>query len=379
MNQFQIICEIISGSHLYGTNQPDSDYDYVGVVIPPLTTYFTNNHFEQFNSIVDAEIYAKEGKYQEFKYRFENPKNDRTLYSINKAVKLCADNNPNMMDLLYAPEQFWKHMDPRWYQFIDNRHLFLSKKCKHTFLGYAQSQLARLKAHMKWTKNPPVKPERKELGLSLDKKWYNEGLFANMLHQFKSEIVNKLSDMFIEKELVAPSDNLNSDVGKVLADVPYSFFATYVPGFFLSVAKRYLNEEKAEELEGELAYFFAMKNWREYEQWKTNRNPKRYATEEKHGYDTKHGGHLIRLLLMAEEILEKHTITLPLKQGDRELVMSIRDGAFTYDKLIELSQAIIHRVERVYETSTLQKGPERQKIDEILYETLYEHTKGDIV
>jgi hypothetical protein len=36
------------------------------------------------------------------------------------------------------------------------RHMFLSKRIRHTFTGYAYSQLKRLEGHYQWLKNPPT-------------------------------------------------------------------------------------------------------------------------------------------------------------------------------------------------------------------------------
>jgi hypothetical protein len=71
--------------------------------------------------------------------------------------------------------------------------------------------------------------------------------------------------------------------------------------------------------------------------WESHRNPARAALERQHGYDTKHALHLVRLLRMGREILEigRLVVTRP----DREELLAIRAGAWTFDQLIDRAEA----------------------------------------
>ena len=49
---------------------------------------------------------------------------------------------------------------------VENKHLFLSKKAKFTFSGYANAQMKRINTHYRWLKNPPkAPPQRSDYGL----------------------------------------------------------------------------------------------------------------------------------------------------------------------------------------------------------------------
>ena len=54
-----------------------------------------------------------------------------------------------------------------WDIILKNKNLFLSKKCKYTYLGYAFSQVNAIKRHRKWFVDPPSdKPKRSDFGLT---------------------------------------------------------------------------------------------------------------------------------------------------------------------------------------------------------------------
>ncbi len=85
----------------------------------------------------------------------------------------------------------------------------------------------------------------------------------------------------------------------------------------------------------ERAYRAALKHWNNYQVWRRNRNPARAELEEKHGYDTKHAMHLLRLLRMGEEILQEGVVRV--KRPDAAWLKGVRDGALTYEEVIDLA------------------------------------------
>jgi len=83
LDESWIIYEVLSGSHAYGLNTPDSDKDYRGILIPPREYYFS-----PFKSIEQ--------------YESKNP--DRTIFELKKFVRLATDNNPNILELLFIDD-----------------------------------------------------------------------------------------------------------------------------------------------------------------------------------------------------------------------------------------------------------------------------------
>lgn len=156
--------ETIMGSHAYGvadTSVRDKipDYDVYGFAIPPkemifkhLTGYIDGfgtppPGFDQYQKhhIMDADANAGHGKEW-----------DLQIFNIVKFFELCRQNNPNMIDSLFTPENCVVHCTQIGRMVRDKRRLFLSKEAWKKFRGYAHAQLKKMN-----DKNPIGK--RKEI------------------------------------------------------------------------------------------------------------------------------------------------------------------------------------------------------------------------
>lgn len=162
-----VMYETIMGSHAYGcadTSVKDepADFDVYGWAIPPKEYIFpgTKGHilafgekpgtsiwfgprpkgFEQFQKhhILDADALGGQGKEW-----------DLSIFNIVKYFQLCWENNPNMLDSLFTPDNCVVHCTQIGQMVRDNRKLFLSKEAWKKFRGYAHAQL-----HKMVTKNP---------------------------------------------------------------------------------------------------------------------------------------------------------------------------------------------------------------------------------
>jgi hypothetical protein len=87
-----------------------------------------------------------------------------------------------------------------------------------------------------------------------------------------------------------------------------------------------------------------------------------------HG-NSKHAMHLVRLTRMAKEILLEGTVKV--KRPDAEELNAIRDGAWTYDELIEWADKKNKELDEIYRKKEyiVPKKPNSKKIHE-LYDTL---------
>lgn len=119
----RLILKVVAGSHSYGTNTPDSDYDYRGVCIPPVENLLgLSDQFEQHET--------------------KNP--DEVIYSLKKFVRLALHNNPNILDALFVDDKDIVFINDFGKELRDLRYSFLSKRVFHTYGGYAHSRLKNL-------------------------------------------------------------------------------------------------------------------------------------------------------------------------------------------------------------------------------------------
>lgn len=326
------VFQCISGSHLYGTNTALSDVDERGVFIPP------KEYFLGFSKRIE---------------QIEDKKNDIVYWDIRKFLQLTADCNPTMVELLFIPENKWIISSKEWEVVVANRESFISKKARFTFAGYAMSQANRIKRHRNWLLNPPKnKPERKDFGLPEDRALIQSdqiGAFNVLLSMYLEQVKQfhplkeQLDEMLETKQfigIVQSCENMNFDLVKQILPI---------------------SDNLIEALAREKRYIQAKSQWDKYQNWKKTRNPERAKLEEKFKFDCKHGSHLYRLLSEGEELLLKHTITLP--RPDAELLLEIRNGKYSYDELMEMIGNVDLKFDKLYQETTLPKTPDFTKID----------------
>lgn len=169
---YKLILFTLAGSRFYGTHyelgehpfKPDyvSDSDYRGVfVADPDTKLGMSNHIEQIevkkgkDGTVPKDQQALIKELNE-KLGMDMPLDeDIALYEVKKFIGLALENNPNIMDLLFADDDAVLYSNKKGKKLLKNKDIFISKKTKFTFSGYAISQLQRIKGHNKWINKYP--------------------------------------------------------------------------------------------------------------------------------------------------------------------------------------------------------------------------------
>lgn len=238
---------------------------------------------------------------------------DKVVYSLKKFASLAADCNPSIIEVLWVDDTDILMADQFGTQLRNIRRDFISKKARWTFSGYAIAQLKRIKTHRQWLLNPPKNvPTRGEFGLSE---------------------TSKVSKSELGAYDAAQKDGIELELSKEL----------------LTVFTR------------EKQWQSAKQHYEQYVNWTKTRNPARAEMEAKFGYDVKHGMHLCRLMRMCKEILVTGEVLV--KRPDREELLAIRNGEWSYDRLIEFAEKAEAECAALYETSTLRKEPDRVKLD----------------
>ncbi len=288
----------VTGSRAYGTSTPESDYDYKGICIPTIDYYVGMSKFDQR----------------------EDKQNDITIYGISRFFELAQAVNPNIIELLFVDETSIVYKHPVMDRIIENKKLFLSKKAKHSFSGYAFAQLKRIKGHKKWLDNPLKKPERENYGLPV-------------MPKFGKEKVRALATLGDETLINICGNN------------------------------------SLEYIQKESQYYKDMADYIRYKDWREHRNNVRAELEATAGYDTKHASHLIRLIRMAKEIATEKTIHT--FRPDREFLMDVRKGKYTYEEIIEMAEKEEAELEDLFEKSDLPYTVDFKKIESLLQSILF--------
>jgi predicted nucleotidyltransferase len=328
------------GSHAYGTNVATSDEDFKGVAIPTKKYFLGTMHrFEQ------AELKA--------------PDPDAVIYDIRKFFNLAADCNPNIIEVLHTDPSDHFIVTPIGQQILDHKDDFLSKKIKFTFMGYSVAQLKRIKTHKRWIMNPPKSPPtRKEMGLPEQTLIPQDQLMAANAEVQKE--LDRFQFDFMEGLEESQKISIRGTVNEMLAELKITS-----DQHWMSAARKIgLDDNFIHLMQLEREYAGAKREWDQFKNWEKTRNPARSALEAKYGYDTKHAYHLVRLIRMCREILITGKVLV--KRPDREELLSIRNGAWTYEQLIDFADREEKELNELYLTSTaLPKFPDKEKLDQL--------------
>jgi predicted nucleotidyltransferase len=249
---------------------------------------------------------------------------DHVRFELRKFMRLAAAANPTVLELLFTEQEDHLTVTPAGRRLLDARDRFLSARLADTFNAYAVGQLRRIKTHRRWLLEPPTKaPTRADFGLPEATAIPKDQLGA--------------AEALVEKGQLGEAD---------------------VSDNFLELLAR------------EKRYKHARQEWEQYRTWLARRNPARAALEAAHGYDTKHAMHMMRLQRMAVEILE--TGQVRVRRPDREELLRVRDGAWSYDALIDASDNMTRRVETLKLQSALPAEPDLDGLNTLCIEIVEE-------
>lgn len=312
-----IIFECISGSRAYGLDTVSSDTDIKGVFILPKDIFYSLDYIGQVN----------------------NESNDIVYYELRKFIELCANNSPNILEMLNVPEKCILFKHPLFEAISIN--LFLSKQCELSFANYAYSQIKKARGLEKKIVNPMEK-ERKTV---LD--------FCYILSNEKSIALKS----FLEQQKIQA---INCGLSRIphMKDC-YNLFHSIELNYSGIAKNEYSNDVNLSTIpKGETAiamlffnkdgYSSYCKKYREYWEWVEKRNDSRYSATISHGknYDSKNMMHTFRLLHMAKEIAIEGKIHVA--RSDREFLLDIKNGKFQYEELVEKAEFLKNELTELY-------------------------------
>lgn len=304
----RIILLGLGGSYAYGTNNENSDIDFRGITLNTVSDLLGMTEFEQ--------------------YQHENT--DTVIYSFNKIVRLLLECNPNTIEILELDEEQYLIKTALGQELLDHKGMFLSKRAAKSFGGYAGAQLRRLQNAIARDSMPQTERERHILNS-----------VRNALEDFQRKYGNfeKGSiQLYIDK---AENPELDTEI---FVDAQYKHLPLRDYNNMWSIMSNVV---------------------RDYDKI-GKRNKKK---DDNHL--NKHAMHLIRLFMMAIDILEKEEIRTH-RTEDLQLLRSIRRGDFQkedktfnkefYDMLADYES----RLETAVKRSNLPDNPDMEKVEKFV-------------
>lgn len=310
----------LGGSYAYGMNKDGSDLDIRGISLNKKEEVLLGIDFEQ---VVDE-------------------KTDTTIYSFNKMIELLTKMNPNTCEILGLQDWQYFYLHPIGKELLENRKMFLSKICIHTFGGYAGSQLRRM-----------------------------ENKAARLVGQAQNE----------------------SYILKSINNAKYDFKNRYYPHDDNDV-KLYIDTAVQEGYDSEIFMDVCLKHyplrdwtgmWNEMKAVVSSYNKIGKRNEKAISHDKlgKHMAHLIRLYMMCIDILEKEEI-VTYRTDEHDLLMSIRNGEYLdenrqpttafYDLLNEYEK----RFDYAKNNTSLPDVPDHKRINEFKMSVNERIVKGEV-
>lgn len=377
-NKGLLLYKYIRGSQLYGTCTTESDVDYGGIFICP-NEQLLDLGFDYQNEISDE-------------------KHDVCWWELGKFMKLLLSSNPTVLEALFVPDEFVLFEHPIITELKRHKNKFITKQCFKSLGSYSCSQIEKSAGQNKkihWDIEKMTRKTPLDFCYTFDEnqgsvniqKWLED----RGLEQRNCGLVNipNMNDMYgvyydfgqhmrlnnIDKDYFCNYENYPND--KFIQYVydrfvkPQPFHEDFIYGFNMSNVYHKIekpigkhcgiisqdlssNEIRFSETKkgdkpicfmsyGENGYRQHCKKYKEYEEWKQNRNKARYENnlvgKEKENvskfYDSKNMCHCFRLLNMCIEIARGEGINLNRRGIDVDFLMDVRNRKYTYDELMK--------------------------------------------
>jgi uncharacterized protein len=317
-----LLFECVSGSHLYGTATAESDLDLRGIFAVPTVDYLGLQ--VPLNQIADA-------------------RNDIVFYSLRRVIELLSSANPNVLELLYIPEDSVRWRTHAFDCLLERRDEFISQQCVQTHIGYALSQIKKARGQNKWINQPkpelaPAKedychvipaPDLLPPGKAPCRPTPLSRLGWNLEH-FHASRLEHARDGYRLYRYGEEARGVFREGMLVCESIPLEHEASHFAGLL------FYNES---------AWKQALTDHQNYWTWRRERNDARWRQQESGelDYDAKNMMHTLRLLLSGESILQHGCPLVRIEGEQRELLLSIRKGRFSYDELIDMAETIVAR------------------------------------
>jgi len=121
------------GSHLYGLQTPESDIDYISIVMPLPEDLLGLQKLEEIDNSTKSSADER---------RNTNEDIDDKTYTLHRFIHLLIQGNPSLTECLFSKEPEFEH--PIITELKGIKEYLISERVKHSFLGFAFAQKKKL-------------------------------------------------------------------------------------------------------------------------------------------------------------------------------------------------------------------------------------------
>lgn len=317
----------IMGSVAYGVSSDTSDMDIYGFAIPRKDELFPHLRGEiagfgaAKNGSQRFRVYQEHHLKDSLALGGKGREYDLNVYNIVDYFQLCMENNPNMIDSLFTPDNCVLHSTRVGTIVRDHRRLFLHKRSYHSFKGYAYEQLKKSNI------------EKDEAIIEI-RKFEDDHQLSHGIHF--AHVQRRLQEL--------------QQSGSTARDLPGT-----------GDQRDTLGLEKLSAAD--------LRRYHDMFQQGLSRS-KRFESRKIHNTDVKFLYHIARLADECEQILEGGDLDL---QRSREYLKAIRRGDVSVDELKQWFSLKEKHLESLYHSSQLPFGPDEAGIKRLLFNCLEEH------
>lgn len=316
----RLLFECVAGSRAYGTAQADSDTDLRGVFIQPA---------EEFLDLsLPPDLIADD-------------RHNQVYFSLRRLLELLGQANPNVLELLYMPDDCVRLVHPVFQLLLAEREAFITRQCVDTHVGYAFSQIKKAKGQNKWINHPQPEAapsaERYCQVLLKDRWWPDDG-------RPPARPIS-LSDSGIElAECHAAGLEGAADW--------YRLYRVGAEARGVIRQERICTESIPLELEraafvgllhfSQRAFEQAKNDHKHYWTWRAERNESRWRQQESGelDFDAKNLMHTVRLLMSARAIIGQGQPLVRMSGTELDSLRTIRAGKMPYADIMQLAETL---------------------------------------
>lgn len=303
------ILKIRSGSHLYGTNTPDSDQDYLGIFLNTKDEILGLQNSEELtdNTVSKADNGRNTKDAVDCKY-----------YELRKFCRLAMNGNPTVLEILFVNPENILEITEEGKELLSLKSEFISQRIYDSFMGYAISQ----------KKKAFIKAEHIEDLITLSK-------YLDTIEYNESTDVITSKGIGLLKHGMKWLDNGQFQCG----DLKFN-------NILIKKLKFIVRE-------------------------RINKSSWRKDGILKYGMDYKFMSHNIRLMLEGMELITTGNIVFPLSY--RDLIMQIKTAKMENYKIIQLMNEYEDKFHTFKDNINFPKSANFSKINEFIIKTYYNH------